>query len=74
MSLLAELVSGVKAWVVMQLSDWVVVLVAAVVFFGTGFASSVVFGPGASFGIGIVCALVAASVVGPYLQNRFINS
>ena len=73
MGLLDELVSGIKAWVVMVLSDWIVVVVAAVVFVGTVLAGRVVFGAEVSLGLGIVAGLLAAYSVGPRLRNRLVE-
>ncbi|MFW6458126.1 MAG: hypothetical protein ACOCY6_01785 [Halodesulfurarchaeum sp.] len=73
MALLRELVAGGKAWVIMVLIDWVVVLIAAVVFFGTLIAGSAWFGETAGFGIGIGFSLLAAFLVGPRLRKRLID-
>lgn len=73
MGLLTELVSGIKGWIVMWLTDWAVVLVAAVVFAGTFLTGRTVFSATASLGIGVVCALLGAHVVGTRLRDRLIE-
>jgi hypothetical protein len=73
MSLLKELAAGVKGWLVMELSGWVVVLITAVVFVVTLIAGSALFGDAAGLGIGIGSALLVAFVVGPRLRNRFAD-
>ncbi|OYR45610.1 MULTISPECIES: hypothetical protein [unclassified Halorubrum] len=71
MSLLKELVAGLKGWAIMELSGWLVVLIAAVVFVVTLIAGSALFGDAAGLAIGISSALLVAFVVGPRLRNRF---
>jgi len=73
MSLLKELAAGVKGWVIMELSGWVVVIIAAVVFVAALLAGSMLFGDAAGLGIGIGSALLVAFVVGPRLRNRFAD-
>jgi len=70
MSLLKELAAGVKEWLIMELSGWVVVFIAAVVFVAALLAGSAVFGDTAGLGIGLGSALLVAFVVGPRLRNR----
>ena len=73
MGLLNELVSGIKAWAVMVLSDWIVVVIAAVAFVGTVLAGRVVFGGEVSLGLGLVSGLFAAYSIGPRLRNRLFE-
>lgn len=73
MGLLEELGAGIKRWVIMELSGWLVVFIAAVVFVATLLAGRALFGDAAGLGIGIGSALLVAFVVGPRLRNRFVD-
>jgi hypothetical protein len=77
MGFLRKLVAGVRTGVLVflinWLIDWVVVLIGAVVFFGTVFAGSALFGEIAGFSIGIGSSLLAAFFIGPRLRERLID-
>lgn len=73
MGLFNSIVAGIKQWVTLVLIDWIVVLVAAVVFVGAGLAGYAAFGAEVGWGIGILSAILAAYTVGTRLEKRLTS-